>query len=251
MNQNSKGFDRNSTTACDSCLTVIAKAAEEEMLRECTLWEREAGDIQVPFKTEDQILRLARKLEKKQLNKNRDRFLKRYAKTAAVVVLLLSISFAALLANADALRSEYFDFIFQSNDTYMKVIPVETGNTDAKTEYPFPPDWKEVYYPDYLPDGYQFLEAEAAGPARTIVFQNKEKETLILTQEPSEGAEILVDKENTKNGKTYIQGNPAYWTGKNEETTLIWNQYGSLFMLYGPIELEEMVEIAGHLLYVP
>lgn len=250
MNQN-KGFERNSTTDGDSYLTVIAKAAEEEMLMECTLWEREAGDIQVPFKTEEQILKLARKLEKKQLNKKRDRFLKRYAKTAAVIVLLLSISFTALLANADALRSEYFDFIFQNNGTYMKLIPVETGNTNEKADYPLPPDWKEVYYPDYLPDGYQFLDAEAAGSARTIVFQNNETGTLILTQEPSEGAEILVDKENTSNGKTYIQGNPAYWTAKNGETTLIWNQYGSLFMLYGPVELEEMVEMAGHLLYVP
>jgi hypothetical protein len=30
----------------------------------------------------------------------------------------------------------------------------------------------------------------------------------------------------------------------------MWNEYGILFMLYGPLDLEEMTKIAEHLLYV-
>lgn len=250
MSRFSKVFDKNSISPDDSFFVMVGKAAEEEMLKECARWEREAGDIQIPEKVEAQILELARRLEKKQINKKRDYFLTRYAKTAAVIVLLVSMSFTALLANADALRSEYFDFIFQNSDTYVAVIPVEAGKSDAEAEKNLPSDWEEVYYPDYLPEGYHFVEAEAAGSAKTIAFQNEALETLLLTQEPSDGAEILVDKEGALNGKTTVQGNPAYWASENGETTLMWNQYGSLFLLYGTVALEEMIRIGEHLLYV-
>lgn len=240
----------NSFAPSDSFFAVVGKVAEEAMLMECELWERDAGELQVPEITEVQILALARKYEKKQLNKKRDQFITRYAKIAAVIVLLVVASFSVLLANADALRGESFDFIFQNSDAYIKIIPVEMAMADAEAEKNLPADWEVVYYPDYLPEGYRFEEAEAAGSAKTIAFQNEAFDILLLTQEPSDGAEILIDKDGVENGETSIQGNPAFWTAKNGETTLMWNQYGFLFMLYGPVALEEMVRIAEHLLYI-
>ena len=61
--------ETNSVAPSDSFFAVVGKAAEEEMLTECELWERDAVEIQIPEKTEVQILALARKYEKKQLNK--------------------------------------------------------------------------------------------------------------------------------------------------------------------------------------
>jgi hypothetical protein len=250
MNQNSSEYDRNSMTPGDSFFAAIGKAAEEEMLKECELWEREAGDIKIPETAEIQILMLARKFERKQLNKKRNLIIKRYAKTAAVIILLVSVSFSVLLVNADALRGKFFDFVFENSDAYMKVIPVETNEPFTNAERNLPPDWKEVYYPDYLPKGYEYTNASIAGTAKSIAFQNEKKAILLLTQEPSDGAEILVDKEGAESGETSIQGNSAFWTAKDGETTLMWNQYGILFMLYGPADLNEMIKIAEHLLYV-
>lgn len=250
MDQNGNGYDKNRMTPGDSLFAAIGKAAEEEMLKECERWEMEAGDIRVPEKAEARILALARKLEKRRLNKKRDLLIRRYAKTAAVIIVLVSVSFTALMAGADALRGKFFDFIFQDSDAYMKVIPVQTSEPGAEADKNLPEDWKEVYYPDYLPQGYRFIEANTAGTAKTIIFQNEQKDTLVLTQEPSDGAEILVDKEGAESGETSIQGNPAFWTVKEGELTLMWNEYGILFMLYGPVDLEEMTKVAEHLLYV-
>ena len=250
MDQNGNGHDKDSTAPDDSFFASIGKAAEEEMLRECELWEKEAGDIRIPEKAEAQILALARKLEKRQLHKKRDRLIRRYAKIAAVIVVLVSISFTALLASADALRGRFFDFIFQDSDAYTKVIPVQTDDNGTEAGKNLPADWTEVYYPDYLPQGYLFTEATASGTARTIVFQNRQEDTLVLTQEPSEGAEILVDKDGVESGETSVQGNPAFWTEKDGELTLMWNEYGILFMLYAPLDLDEMTKVAEHLLYV-
>lgn len=194
----------NSFAPSDSFFAVVGKVAEEAMLMECELWERDAGELQVPEITEVQILALARKYEKKQLNKKRDQFITRYAKIAAVIVLLVVASFSVLLANADALRGESFDFIFQNSDAYIKIIPVEMAMADAEAEKNLPADWEVVYYPDYLPEGYRFEEAEAAGSAKTIAFQNEAFDILLLTQEPSDGAEILIDKDGVENGETSI-----------------------------------------------
>jgi hypothetical protein len=199
---------------------------------------------------ESRILTLARKLEKKQLHKKRDRLVRRYTKAAAVFVLIITVSFTALLAGADALCGKFFDFIFQDSDAYTKVISVETSDPGAEVGKNLPSDWKEVYYPDYLPQGYQYIDASTAGTSKTIIFQNGRQDTLILTQEPSDGAEILVDKDGVESGETSVQGNPAFWTDKKGELTLMWNQYGFLFMLYGPVKLDEMTEVAEHLLYV-
>ncbi len=228
---------------------ALGRAAQEDMLRECDLWEREAGDVAIPDKVESEILELARKHEKKQLNKKRNRYIRRFSKTAAAIVLLITVSFTALIVNADAWRGKVFSFIFQDSDAYMKIIPVETGGSGEKEQNNLPGDWEDVYYPDYLPEGYRFAEAASAGNARTISFQNNE-DILILSQEPSEGAEVLIDKEGTENGETEVQGSTAFWSSKGGETTLMWNEYGLLFMLYGPMDLNELKKVAEHLLYI-
>jgi hypothetical protein len=132
----------------------------------------------------------------------------------------------------------------------MKIIPVETGGTDGKTKGNLPADWTDVYYPDYLPEGYQFVKADTAGNERSITFQNEDGDILIFSQEPSEGAEVLIDKEGTENGETDVQGSTAFWSSKGGETNLMWNEYGCLFMLYGPTDLKELKKTAEHLLYI-
>lgn len=118
MDQYSNEYGKISSTPGDGFFAVIGKAAEEEMLKECELWELKAGDIKIPEKTESRILALAREGPKKQRNKHnisRERLIKRYAKGAAVVVLLLSASFTALLTGATTLRGKLVEFIFQNN----------------------------------------------------------------------------------------------------------------------------------------
>ena len=79
MNLNRYEYGKKGVPPNDSFLTAIGKAAEEEMLKECELWELEFEEIKIPEKVEVQILTIARKLEKKQLNKKRDRLIKQYA----------------------------------------------------------------------------------------------------------------------------------------------------------------------------
>lgn len=63
MVHNSNEFCTNSKTSGDNFITAVGKAAEEEMLRECELWEREAGNIRIPEMVESKILALANGLE--------------------------------------------------------------------------------------------------------------------------------------------------------------------------------------------
>jgi hypothetical protein len=72
MNQNRKEYHRKKTAFSDSFLIAVGKAAEQEMLRECEIWENEAGELKIPENVEAQILELARKHEKKYLNRKRN-----------------------------------------------------------------------------------------------------------------------------------------------------------------------------------
>ena len=115
MNQYSKDYGKISSVPDDGFFAVIGKAAEEEMLKECELWELKAGDVTIPEKTESRILALAREFEENQRNKKRNQIIKRYVKGAAVAALLLSASCTALLTGANTLRGKLVDFIFQNN----------------------------------------------------------------------------------------------------------------------------------------
>lgn len=233
-----------------SFFAAVGRAAQEDMLRECDLWDQESGELTIPDKVESQILELAKKHEKKHLNKKRNRYIRRYTTTAAAILLFVTVSFAVLFVNADAWRGKVFGFMFQDSAAYMKIVPVETDGPEMDAQKNLPADWEGVYYPDYLPEGYRFTEASAAGNAKSITFQRKNGDILILSQEPSEGAEVLIDKDGTENGETEVQGSPAFWSSKGGETTLMWNDYGFLFMLYAPADLDELKKVAEHLLYI-
>jgi hypothetical protein len=59
MNQNSINFFNNSASPDDSLFHAIGKAAEEEMLLEYEILERQSGEIKIPEHVESRILKMA------------------------------------------------------------------------------------------------------------------------------------------------------------------------------------------------
>ena len=246
MEQNNKKMQAHS----DRFLSYIGKIAEDEMLKECDQWEKAMKKLKIPKKLESQILMTAGTDSRDRRKQKISYRIRRYMKTAATVVLIVTLAFAMLVVSVEALRNEVFNLIFQSNDAYTKVIPVETITPGRDVVEKLPSDWKDVYYPAYLPEDYEFVEAETASSAKTLAFQNEAADVLLLTQEPWDEAEILIDTQSTDSGETFIHGSDAFWTSKNGETTLMWSQYGTMFMLYGPVDLDEIIKVAENLLLV-
>jgi len=250
MNIKNKDYEKMLQERSDSFLTYIGKASEEEMLKEFERWEKEASDIEVPKEIEHKMHKIIKDFEQKEKTKRRSAGFKRFSKIAALVIIIIATAFTAVVVSVDAFRLRVFDFLFVSNQEYTQVIPVESNIDSTEIKKVLPQDWKNVFYPEYLPKGYQLVETEVAGGSKTIYYQDNFQNVIIFSQEPADGGDVFVDNENVEKGEILINGSSAFWTSKNGQLTLIWNHNSYRFMLFGPIELEEMTKIAGNLLYI-
>lgn len=220
------------------------------MLNEFEQWETESSNLSVPKVVESKILNMANSFNKKQFYEKRNKKLKKLVKVAAIIILVITTVFTTVAFNVEAVRIRVFEFLFQQNEEYMNVTSVETSGNEAEIKKILPSNWGNIYYPDYLPKGYMFVEAEDAGIAKIVSFQNKKGDVILFSQQPNDSAGMIVDNEDTKKGEISINGNPAFWTSKNNDTTLIWNQNNYRFMAYGHVELKSLIQIAENLIFI-
>ena len=176
--------------------------------------------------------------------------MKKYAKVAAVVILAVTTVFTTLTVTVEAVRHRVFEFLFQENDVYMNVIPVETGGDSEGIRGLLPGDWEHFYYPDYLPEGYHFEEAENNGISYMMAFVNEDGAVLLFSQKPIDAGRMIVDNEDTEKGELTINGNPAFWVSKNNEITLVWSRNSTRFMASGEMELDVLLELAENLIFI-
>lgn len=250
MVQNINELNKAIKARSDGFLAYIAQAAEEDMLEEFNSWERNNPDLKVPKELESRILNTADEFHKKQKRKQLRNNCIRFLKMTAIIMLVVAISFSGLLISAEAFRLKIFDFIFENNKEFTKVVPVESGSNVLTIKKNIPEGWQGLFYPGYLPEGYLFAEAEEIGDSKTIVFKNKSQAIIILTQGPLYESEMRVNNEGVESGEVLVDGSSAFWTSRKGEVTLIWNQNEYGFLLYGPENLSEMIKIAEELLYI-
>lgn len=250
MVSNEKDYGTIIKERSDSFLAYVAKAAEDDMLDEFDRWEKEAADVKVPANTEFIILSMADEFHKIQNREERKKFFKRFVRVAAIVILAAATTLTALTVSVEAVRSKVFEFLFQENKEYMNVVPVETSGNSENIKSLLPADWENTYYPDYLPKGYEFKEAEDNGISHMIAFQNDNGDVLLFSQQPSDDTGMIVDNENTEKGELTVNGNPAFWMSKNGETTLIWSRDSTRFMASGKMDLDELTQIAKNIIFI-
>ncbi len=249
-NHNEKDYDTIIKERSDSFLAYVAKAAEEEMLNEFDQWEKEYSDVSVPKDVESEILKMADHFSKLRMREEKRKLFKKYIKVAAVVILAVTTTLATLTVSVEAVRNRVFEFLFQENDVYMNVIPVETSGDGKEIKSLLPGDWENFYYPNFLPEGYYFEEAEKDGIFSMMAFVNEDGDVLLFSQQPAEEGGLIVDNEDTEKGELTINGNNAFWMSKNNETTLVWNQNSTRLMVSGQAELDELILIAENLIFI-
>lgn len=250
MSKNEKDYETIIKERSDSFLAYVAKAAEEEMLNEFEQWEKELSDAVVPKDTELKILKMADDFNKLHAKEQRRESFNKYVRIAAVVILAITTVLATLTFSVEAVRIKVFDFLFQENEEYMQVIPVETSGENERIKSLLSGDWENFYYPDYLPKGYRLEEAENEGLPYMMAFVNENGDVLLFSQQPADEGMLIVDNENTEKGELTINGSPAFWTSKNNETTLVWTLNGARFTAFGKVELEELIRLAENLVFI-
>lgn len=250
MNKNNSQEEKIIEERSNSFLAYIGNAAEEDMLKEFEEWENNATAIKIPEELETKILKSAKCFNEKQKRIKRKSSLIKLTKTAAIVMLIISVTFSTLVISVEAFRERVVDFLFEDKGTHMEVIPTEADENTLEMKNDVPADGQGVFYLRYIPEGYKIVETKIAGSKKIITFQDNAQITLIFTQEPWDNGRLSIDNEDIESGQLQINGKSAFWTSKNNELILMWSKSNYRFVLYGEIELEEMISIAENIFFI-
>ncbi|MGI6728288.1 MAG: DUF4367 domain-containing protein [Anaerovoracaceae bacterium] len=233
----------------DSFLTYIGKGVEDSMLSEFDEWDKNT-DIKVPKETELQVLEMANSFQKKYNRKVIQKSIRRFGKVACLALIIIATVFTIAVVSVDALRIRVFDFLLQDEGEYRVVDSIETSTEDSHIKELVPDDWKNFFYPNYLPDGYKLVKTKGLENIKIIFFQNEGQDLITFSQELMDNNQLLVDNEDVDSSKILINGDNAFLTSKNGFTTIIWNHNQYQFMISGSLDHETLIKIAENLIFI-
>ena len=217
---------------------MYAKAQDEadaEALADSTLPQPPA-DIQA--KTDSAVLAMLGAHQAKRRRKRRVTYLLR---TAAVVALIACIS-VPLAFTADASRAAVANFLIQNFDKFSRITYDINNNAGP------PIGWTSEYYPQWLPEGYQFDELQIDSKRQEIWFKDSSGYLLYFSVLP-QNEDLLIDTEDTicsemsfngYSGRLYIKED------KRTATVAIFTPSNTIY-IQGHLSKEDIIKIANNI----
>lgn len=248
MDEFKKRYEEAIHEKAEAFMKTLATSIAEQNARE----DREAenagnGAAQIqPSPAFDRNMReLIARMETRDKKRLRQKRMRDWGKIAAVLVLGLVITCGALTATVEAFRFRVFDFLNIEHDKYTELVPVESDPGAETGQAGFPADWTGVYYPKYLPEGYELAEASPLGGGKQLIFTKGADHYLDLTILPVEDTRTGVDNEDVQTSQIDIGGAVGYVWEKDGGCLIIWLSHELQFALFsGSLPLEEMAKVA-------
>lgn len=162
------------------------------------------------------ILNLARKFDEKQQKKKKIQRKRHFVQVAAMVMVCFVTFSAITLESSDAFRMKIYQ-IFSIQDEGSAALL-------SQDEYDLIGDWKDYWYPTYIPEGFVLQDAEKTEFEKVMLFSSDAGEECRIREIPMDAA-ITVDTEHTSIEEVKIGYHNGYLM-VNEEHNLL-NVYWS------------------------
>lgn len=144
-------------------------------------------------------------------------------KRCALVVLILTLSFALLLVTASAFGIHILHFSFFEKTDHTEIA---SNVTESSSE-----DDCEFYEPGYIPSGYKLIAEEPFGDIELeYIYKNEEEEYLYIDQHLADGFLSNINNENCEISTTVIDDKEVRIYDYGERKTCLL-QYNSTFIL--------------------
>ena len=162
-------------------------------------------------------------------------------KLVACFLLIVLLGGGSVLALSAEARAAFVGWVREVYDSWF--VYHYTGEDTITTE-------KTIYYPGWLPDGYELIVAPESGTHTISIYENQAKDTIIFNCfNNRESMAIQIGKENAFVEKIYIDNILAdlYVDSKSGETNhLIWEdpEKKVIFWLASTLDSDCMVKIA-------
>lgn len=148
---------------------------------------------------------------------------------------ILCIGLTTAFASSETFRVRVFSMFAEDHGQYTAIGLRE----DEQKTFDVPNGWEGMYYPTYIPDGFDVVNVEnLSGQIFLISFENQNSEYLIF-KEMTEDTESNIDTENAQVYYTEIHGNTAMVSVKEDVTVVAWNEKDRIFAVIVDGEVEE------------
>lgn len=184
---------------------------------------------------EKRLKKMMRRLRWISLKKQFFTVVPRTMRFAVAALGILCIGLTTAFASNETFRVRVFSMFAEDHGQYTAVRLQE----DKQKAFDVPAEWEGIYYPTYIPDGFDVVNVENLSEQIFLIsFENKNNEYLTF-EEMTEDAESNIDTENAQVYYTEIHGNTALVSVKADLTIVSWNEQNRILSVVFDGEVEE------------
>ena len=184
---------------------------------------------------EKRMKKMMRRLRWISLKKQFFTVVPRTMRLAVAALGILCIGLTTAFASSETFRVRVFSMFAEDHGQYTAIGLRE----DEQKAFDVPNGWKGMYYPTYIPDGFEVINVENLSEQIFLIsFENKNNEYLTF-EEMTEDAESNIDTEKARVYYTEIHGNTALVSVKADLTIVSWNEQNRILSVVFDGEVEE------------
>ena len=184
---------------------------------------------------EKRMKKMMRRLRWISLKKQFFTVVPRTMRFAVAALGILCIGLTTAFASSETFRVRVFSMFAEDHGQYTAIGLRE----DEQKAFDVPNGWEGMYYPTYIPDGFEVINVENLSDQIFLIsFENKNNEYLTF-EEMTEDAESNIDTENAQVYYTEIHGNTALVSVKADLTIVSWNEQNRILSVVFDGEVEE------------
>ena len=184
---------------------------------------------------EKRMEKMMRRLRWISLKKQFFTVMPRTMRFAVAALGILCIGLTTAFASSETFRVRVFSMFAEDHGQYTAIGLRE----DEQKAFDVPNGWEGMYYPTYIPDGFEVINVENLSEQIFLIsFENKNNEYLTF-EEMTEDAESNIDTENARVYYTEIHGNTALVSVKADLTIVSWNEQNRILSVVFDGEMEE------------
>lgn len=203
--------------------------------------KEEYKDIPEPTRLKEWFAEYSKELEKEANRRLRKMKLKKYASRAAVVFLAILLSSTVVTMSVEAFRVRFLNWFIESEKDHNRV-EFESSNQVLE----LPGEWRNYYYPTYIPEGYFLIDANGNDLLKTILLTNDGGKLLLISQAKGNMG-LNIDSEDTDTATITINDVEALLTEKSNQITITWAYQGVIFTVEGEEDINIMIQISEKL----
>jgi len=178
----------------EAALAFIGKRIAEQEAAEFDSIADESKDFKMSDELYDKMRKNIRGECERYKNSQRKKSMLKLAKACAIFLLVFITTGAVLVNTVDAVKYRFIGLVSVVKGDHIVLMPIE-GEKDYLNI--IPQEWRGVWYPEYIPDGFEFEEAfELAGVSKFLLFKNEENMSLRFSQIPASGSVVTLDNED-------------------------------------------------------